>query len=137
MSKKSIHNADNTTVLVIEDDPWFMDVQAIRLNEAGYDVVRARHTLEAIELIDSVAPQVIIADVLLAGSTIFTLLHELQSHADTQVIPVVLCTSVAEQFMSTDLSHYGVRRVVDKTTMELDEIVVAVRSVLNGVSRED
>jgi hypothetical protein len=58
------------------------------------------------------------------------LLHELQSYGDTKMTPVVLCTNMAETLDLEDLRQYGVRRIIDKTTMQLDDLPAAVRSVL-------
>lgn len=117
------------TVLLVEDDFWLADLQADILREAGFTVQVAHNGLEAIDAVDAALPDVIIADVLLAGATVFSLLNELQSYSDTQKIPVVLCTSIAEQFSASQLEQYGVKRVVDKTTMEADALPVAVRAV--------
>ena len=133
MSKKSTHATKNLSrILLIEDDFWLADIEAETLTRAGFAVAVAHNALEAIEQVDTQVPAVIVADVLLAGSTIFTLLNELQSHDDTQGVPVVLCTSIAEQFTASALLDYGVKRIVDKTTMEPDALVVAVRAVLGG-----
>ena len=118
-----------TKVLLVEDDRWLSEMEEGVLIKAGYEVSVAPHALAAIELVDSFVPDVIILDVLLAGSTGFALLNELQSHGDTNSIPVVLCTNLAEQFNDTRLKEYGVARVVDKTTMHPNDLVVAVKAV--------
>lgn len=123
MKKQSLH------LLLIEDDYWLADLEADVLRDAGYSVRVAHNALEAIDAVDERVPDCIIADVLLAGSTIFALLNELQSYHDTQGIPVILCTSIAEQFSAKQLEAYSVKRVVDKTTMEADALPVAVKAV--------
>lgn len=119
-----------TRVLLVEDDAWLAEMEVKVLRSAGYEVQRASHAVAAIECIDESVPDVIILDVLLTGSTAFTFLNELQSHPDTAALPVVLCTNIAEQFSSSQLKAYGVKRVVDKTTMHPDDLVVAVRAVV-------
>lgn len=119
-------------VLLIEDDRWLGELESEMLSQAGYSVRVATDPLMAIDMIDDVAPDVIVADVLLAGATIFTLLNELQSHTDTGRIPIVLCTSIAEQFSTKQLQGYNVKRVVDKTTMSHDAVIVAIRAVLGN-----
>ncbi len=116
-------------VLIIEDDPWLGELQADVLMDEGHDVVIARNALEAIDAVDQTPPDVIIADVLLTGSTVFTLLNELQSYDDTRRIPVILCTGLAEQFSVAHLAAYNVKRVIDKATMEADALQVAVKAV--------
>lgn len=118
-----------TKVLLVEDDAWLAEVEAKVLGEAGYDVTSTLHALAAIDLLDTFTPDVIILDVLLSGSTAFAFLNELQSHPDTSAVPVVLCTNLAEQLSSSQLKAYGVKRVVDKTTMHPGDLVVAVRAV--------
>jgi len=119
-----------TKVLLVEDDAWLAETEAGVLRKAGYEVEVAPHALAAIDLVDTFSPKVIILDVLLAGSTAFAFLNELQSHNDTKEIPVVLCTNLAEQLHDTRLDEYGVKRVVDKSTMHPNDLVVAVKAVL-------
>lgn len=119
-----------TRVLLVEDDAWLAELEASVLADAGYIVQLAPHAPAAIELVDTFKPEVIVLDVLLAGSTAFALLNELQSYSDTGVVPVVLCTNIADQFTVEKLKEYGVKRIVDKTTMHPSDLVAAVRSVL-------
>jgi DNA-binding response OmpR family regulator len=119
-----------TKVLLIEDDQWLAEMEIGVLQDAGYTVVHVPHALAAIDQIDHEAPEVIILDVLLGGTTAFALLHELQSYKDTAGIPIILCTNLAEQFSAQSLREYGVKRVVNKTTMHPSDLVTAVRAVL-------
>lgn len=127
-----------TRILLVEDDAWLAETEAAMFERAGYEVTIAPHGFAAIEYIDVVVPDVIILDVLLTGATGFALLNELQSHADTKAVPVILCTNLAEQVSRVNLEQYGVMRVVDKTTMHPDDLLAAVRSVVaQGDSYED
>ena len=118
------------TVLLVEDDPWLAELEVGVLQNAGYKVAHSPHAPSAIVAIDEVHPDVIVLDVLLTGSTAFALLHELQSYGDTGAVPIILCTNMAESLKLEDLKMYGVRRIVDKTTMQLDDLPAAIRSVL-------
>lgn len=117
-------------VLLVEDDEWLAEQQEREIKSAGFRVKKSHHALEAIQLIDELHPNVIILDVLLAGSTAFALLHELQSYEDTGDIPIILCTNLANELSIDDLSSYGVKRILDKSLMSPDDLVAAVRSVL-------
>lgn len=117
-----------TKVLIVEDNRWLAELQADILRGADYEVVISPNAIEAIDMIDSFKPDAIVLDVLLTGSTAFALLHEMQSHADIANIPVVLCTNTAESLDMDTVKYYGVKRVVDKTTMYPDDLIAAVRS---------
>lgn len=117
-------------VLIVEDDAWLAEQHKRVLEKAGYKTVVAPHALSAIEAVDDERPDAIILDVLLTGSTAFALMHELQSYGDTGELPIILCTNLAGDLSMEKMKSYGVKRILDKTTMEPDDIITAVRSVL-------
>ncbi len=119
------------SLLIVEDDEWLAEQQARVLTKAGYKVARSPHAMAAIDAVDDEQPDAIILDMLLTGSTAFALMHELQSYGDTSGIPIVLCTNLAGDIALEDVAPYGVRRILDKTTMAPDDVVTAVRSVLS------
>jgi DNA-binding response OmpR family regulator len=119
-----------STVLIVEDDTWLAEQHVRILKKAGYNAVSSPHAIAAIEAVDDIHPDVILLDVLLTGSTGFTLLHELQSYTDTAQIPIVLCTNMASDIKLVDVAPYGVRRILDKMTMHPNDVVASVRSVL-------
>lgn len=118
-----------SNIVLLEDDVWLADLEVRVLTKAGYEVRVAHHGASAMELIETQAPDALIVDMLLAGSTVFTLLHELQSYQDTAQIPVILCTNLAEQVRPEQLKAYGIRRVLDKTTMQPGDIVTALKAL--------
>lgn len=117
----------NMNVVVVEDDEWLAEHYTRVLERAGYTVHHAPHAVSAITVIDAMQPAVIVLDMLLTGTTAMALLHELQSHTDLASIPVVLITNLAGQIRLDDVKQYGVVRIVDKATMQPDDIVAAVR----------
>lgn len=117
------------SILVVEDDKWLAEQHARVLKAAGYEPTIALHALAAINAIDDVSPDVIILDVLLTGNTAFALMHEMQSYGDTGNIPIILCTNLAPELSIDNLKPYGVRRILDKATMEPSDLIAAVKSV--------
>lgn len=117
-------------VLIVEDDTWFAEQQARVLEAAGFQVEHAPHALAAMDILDTQQPDVMLCDVFLAGPNVFTLLHEIRSHADLAAIPIILCTNSADQLAAEDVAVYGVSSVLDKATMTPDDIVAAVKRVL-------
>lgn len=117
-------------VLVIDDDEWLAKLLARRLEHGGLTVRVALNSIEALDLIDDFHPNVIILDLLMPGPNGLVLLHELQSHDDLGRIPVVVCTTSAREVRLEQLRPYGVRLLLDKTTMQPDDIMAAVRKVL-------
>ena len=116
-------------VLIVEDDLWLAEQYSRVLSLAGYKVTITSHAEVAIQIIDDIQPDVIILDMLLTGSTALALMHELQSYGDTAVIPIILCTNLANELSLDNLRSYGVRQIIDKTTMAPDDLIVALRDI--------
>lgn len=117
-------------VLIIEDEPWFAGVQVHLLEAAGYQVKTSPHALAAIHEVDSFKPDVIVLDILLSGSTGYALLHELQSYTDTGSVPIIVASTLAPDIDPKELTSYGVRKVLDKATMQPADLVAALKGVL-------
>lgn len=120
----------STRVVVVEDDLWLAEHYRRVLRRGGYETYHAPNALGAIDIIDDVRPHAILLDVLLTGTTALALLHELKSHPDLAVIPVVLSTNLADQIELDDVASYGVKRILDKATMHPDDITAAIRGVV-------
>lgn len=123
MSKKK-------TVLLIDDDQWLTDQYAALLKHAGYHVYTALHALDGIEVIDRLHPNIIILDMFMPGPNGIVLLHEIRSHSDLSQIPVILCTNSASDLDEHTMAAYGVRAILDKSTMIPEDIVTSVRIVI-------
>ncbi len=121
----------NKKILVVEDDFWLRDQLIRELEKVGYSVAGTDNALEAIDLIDEFAPNVLILDIFLPGPNGVVLLHELQSHSDLSKIPVIVCTSSSfSGNLISYLTSYGVVGVLDKTLMHPNDLTVAVRKAL-------
>jgi twitching motility two-component system response regulator PilH len=118
------------SVLVIEDDAWLGEHFASVLKDVGYKVKLEPHIFAAVGAVDEFKPDMVLADILLAGETIFPFLNELRSYEDTGELPVVVCSNLAADISFDDLKPYGVTRLLDKTTMQPDDIIAAVKDAL-------
>lgn len=116
-------------VVVVEDDVWLGEYYVRLLRRAGYETYHASNALSAIDMIDDVRPHAVLLDVLLSGTTALALLHEMKSYVDLADIPIVLATNLADQIALDDVASYGVKRLLDKATMQPDDVVAAIRGV--------
>jgi CheY-like chemotaxis protein len=117
-------------VLIVEDDEWLAEQYIRTLSEAGIRAEFVPHALAAIDAVDTNLPDVLVLDLLLAGPNAFALLHELRSHADLAAIPVILCTASADQIAKEDIEAYGVKQVLDKSTMMPQDLIAAIKRIL-------
>lgn len=117
-------------VLIVEDDNWLGQQYRDFLKRNSFDVELCRNSQSAMEAVDDFNPDVMIVDILLEGTTVFALLHELRSYKDTADIPIIVCSNLAESVSLEKLEPYGVKRILDKTIMTPDDMLVALKAVL-------
>lgn len=120
---------DKPKILLIDDDIWQRDIY-VNVLKNNYEIKSTQNLNNAIKLIESWSPQLIIADVLLSGETIFTLLNELQSDIHLGKIPVVIITNIADRLSGTDLKAYGINDLLDKSKITPQDILAAARRIL-------
>ena len=120
---------NKSKILLIDDDMWQRDIY-INVLKNNYEIKSTQNLNNAIKLIESWSPQLIIADVLLSGETIFTLLNELQSDIHLGKIPVVIITNIADRLSGVYLIAYGIKKIHDKTKIKPQNILAAARRIL-------
>jgi len=79
-------------ILIVDDDPQILEMYSLLLQEAGYAVEQAEHSLAAIAAIVRSAPDLILADIRMPIVDGMELVRELKSHSDSRNIPVVAVT---------------------------------------------
>lgn len=117
------------TILLVEDDTLLADCLSRWLASAGHTMLRASDAQSAIDTLDELAPDLIILDMLLPGANGVQVLHTLQSHADLAAIPVIICSSVVTKHIE-GIEYYGVKKVIDKTTLDRVALCAAVGELL-------
>lgn len=117
-------------VLLIEDELWLGEQFQKVLHDEGFDATLTSNVYSAIDIIDEEKPSVIVMSLLLSGASGIGLLHELQSYVDTAKTPVVVYGDGQATVSADDMEPYGVKRLLDVTTLRPKELVGVVRSVL-------
>lgn len=85
-------------VLIIDDDPDFVEAMTMLLETKGYDVISAHAGAEGFNKAKTESPGLILLDVMMAGKTEgFELSRELKKEAATKDIPVVLVSGIRKE----------------------------------------
>lgn len=80
-------------ILVVEDEPDILTLAIVRLKTAGYEVLMARNSEEAIELLGKDMPDLILLDLILPEMQGDEFCKRLKSDARFKHIPVILFTA--------------------------------------------
>lgn len=82
------------TVLVADDEPLMVEILARFLQQAGFNVLRAFDGREALEIVRSHDPDLLILDLKLPRLSGFDVVEQLRSDARTQALPIVVHTGM-------------------------------------------
>jgi two-component system response regulator MprA len=115
-----------TTVLVVEDETVIRELMAILLEEEGYAVRQAVDGLQALEMLEQHAVDLILSDVKMPRLDGASLVHRLRSRGDA--IPVVLMSAV---YAEVDLP--GVRFL--RKPVNCEHLLTIIAAALGEIGR--
>src|SRR5882724_7106942 len=116
------------TILIVEDDLLLADCYMQWLSTTRHKTQHVTDAQSAIDAIDDASPDVILLDMLLPGASGVQVLHTLRSHADLSHIPILLCSSAVPSD-TKNLTEYGVRAVLNKSSLTRRSLCTAVEGV--------
>lgn len=92
-------------VLVVDDDPDFVDAVKSVIEDGGYEVDVAYDGKEGLEKVAQSRPDAIILDVMMPVMTGHDACKKLKEDPATSNIPVILLTAVAQRVTSSTYTH--------------------------------
>jgi signal transduction histidine kinase/CheY-like chemotaxis protein len=101
--KKEEGIGDGPLVLVVEDDPKARELLSIHLSDAGYQLAYAVDGEEALKKAKELRPAVITLDIMLPKKDGWQVLMELKQMPETQNIPVIIVSIVADDTLASSL----------------------------------
>jgi len=91
-------------ILLIDDDPDFVEATRLVLEEAGYEVRTALRGQEGLALARQKRPDLIILDIIMPERDGFMVCEELKADPELRDVPVMMLTSFAERVAETSLA---------------------------------
>lgn len=92
-------------ILVVDDDPDFVETVCMMLESKGYEVGKAYDGIEGEDSIKKRRPDLLVLDVMMPRKNGYVLCSELKRNKETKDIPVILLTAVGEAVPTTTYSH--------------------------------
>ena len=80
-------------VLIVDDEPFNVDVLQQELEELEYQVITASNGKEALEKIKSQQPDLILLDLMMPVMDGFTVLSEIKADDELRAIPVIIVSA--------------------------------------------
>lgn len=97
--------ADKKKILLVDDDPDFVEAVKVIVESGGYDVTVAYDGKEGLEAVAEEKPDLIVLDVMMPVMNGHQACEKLKADKATQGIPIILLTAVADRVTSSTYTH--------------------------------
>ena len=84
-------------VLVVDDIPVNVRLLEAKLSAEYYDVIAASGGREALEIIESAPPDIVLLDVMMPDMDGFEVCRRIKANPATALLPVIMVTALSEQ----------------------------------------
>src|SRR5215472_16765292 len=116
-------------VLIVEDEPDIAGLLAFHLEREGYQVLRSRHGVDALQQVRARRPDLLLLDLMLPGIDGLEICRRLRQDPATASLPIVMLTAKGEEVdrvlgLELGADDYIVKPISPK------EVVARVRAVL-------
>ncbi|MFA5353368.1 MAG: response regulator [Thermodesulfovibrionales bacterium] len=122
-------------LIVADDSSTIQKVVELFLEQEGFDVRAAGNGEEALELMQSFVPDIILADTDMPGMGGYELCGRIKADPQTSRIPVIILYSGFEPFDESRATAVGAQGVLAKP-FESQDLIDAIQPLLSGEAQE-
>ena len=116
-------------ILIIDDDPFIVDMYVIKLRDEHFDIETAHNGKEGLEKIKEYKPDVVLLDVVMPVLDGFGLLEAIRTEND-RPYKIVLLTNLGQKEDVERGMHLGVSDYLVKANFTPSEVVAKIKALL-------
>jgi CheY-like chemotaxis protein len=124
-------NPVGAKVLLVEDDRFLRRAAEATLRKGGFAVTVAVDGEEALNLVRTVSPDIILLDLIMPKIQGFEVLRRLKEDPDTRDIPVVVLSNLGQDSDLERATAAGAVGYLVKSNLSLADLVTRVTSILS------
>lgn len=119
------------TILLVEDDPFLVDIYSTKLKEAGFSVQVAIDGKEALKKIKEDIPDLLLLDIVLPNFNGWEILRKIERDDELKTLKVVILSNLGEKQEIEKGLKLGAARYLVKAHYTPSEVVEEVKKILN------
>lgn len=126
------------SILVVDDEPDAIEYVDAVLSEIGnFNIIPSYDGVDGQNKAKTESPDLIILDVMMPGKDGFKVFYDLQKDPDTQDIPIIMLTGIADkvgiQFFKKDMKDFMGKEPIDyiEKPLDPDRLKESVKKIFN------
>lgn len=114
-------------VLVVEHDEYLYRASKENLTAANFEVLSAHNGIEAISIVRSEKPDLVLLDIMIPLKNGFDVLEEIKLDKETKDVPVIIFSNLSQPSDIEKAKELGAEAYLIKTDISMKEMVEKVR----------
>ena len=117
-------------ILIVEDDSFLQGLASTKLEKEGFTVSGAGNSEDAIKILASDTPHLVLLDLVLPGTDGFGILKGIRENETTAGIPVIVFSNLSEDKDIKRAKELGATDYMVKSNFTLDELSERIKEIL-------
>ena len=116
------------SILIVDDEPSILQSLSGLLTDEGFEVITANNGYEALKVIDTEAPDLVMLDIWMPGIDGMETLKEIKKNSTA--LPVIIITGHGNVETAVKATKLGAFDLIEKP-LNIDKVIVAINNALN------
>jgi CheY-like chemotaxis protein len=121
---------NNRTILLAEDDRFLRRAMEVALSKRGFNVLLAADGQEALDILETERPTLVLLDLLMPRKTGIEVLQALRANPATADLRVLILSNSSKEFEVHEATHLGISGYWIKANLSLQELGQRVEDLL-------
>lgn len=117
-------------ILVAEDDKFLASAYRVKLSKAGHEIKIASDGQEALDILNTFTPDVILLDLIMPVKDGFVVLEELKKNNDWKNIPVIVASNLSQKEDIDKGMSLGASDYIIKSQMPINVVLEKINNLL-------
>jgi two-component system, OmpR family, alkaline phosphatase synthesis response regulator PhoP len=119
-------------VLIVEDDKFLRRACQARLEQQGYTILTAQDGEEALRIVRTDIPDLILLDLLMPKMNGLEVLRILRAEESTRTVPVLVLSNSSRQEDVATIRELGISGYFVKANLSLQDLSTQVKTLLDA-----
>ena len=119
------------TILIVEDEPLLSSALSLSLSKDGFQILTAVNGNEALNLVNTNKPDLILLDIIMPGISGIDVVKQLKTDQQLNTIPIIILTNLADKDTETTARNLGVVDYLIKAEYPLSDIANKIKTFLS------
>lgn len=121
---------ESFSILVAEDDRFLANAYRVKLTKAGFTVQNAYDGEEALHILETFTPNIILLDLVMPKKDGFATLSEIKANEKWKNYPIIISSNLGQKEDIDRALKLGASDYIVKADTSLEDIVSKIRSLV-------